>query len=229
MSAQRQTLKPELIIFDWDGTLMDSAGEIVRALQFAIQQAGLPERSPQQLRSLIGLGMRDVLARLFPDRDPDRVRGQIAAKRAGHDDAAAGAPLFPGVRDTLDQLLADGHVLTVATGKSRHGLDQVMALTDTHDCFRQTRCADEATPKPAPAMVEDLLLRTATEPARALMVGDTEYDIAMARAAGVDAVGVACGVHDEKRLWAAGARAVVTDAAALPDWLSEFNQMPAAN
>ncbi|NNC22875.1 HAD-IA family hydrolase [Salinisphaera sp. USBA-960] len=211
---------PSLIIFDWDGTLMDSAGEIVGAMQLAIQRAGLPERSPEQLRSLIGLGIHDVLARLFPDRDPARVHKQLAAQRADRDDAATRAQFFPGVLATLDRLIAGGYELAVATGKSRRGLDQVLTATDCRGYFSQTRCADESAAKPAPAMVEDLLLRTATEPQDALVIGDTEYDVAMARAADVSVLGVTCGVHDATRLRAAGATDLITDVTALPGWLA---------
>lgn len=216
-------IRPELIIFDWDGTLMDSASEIVGSMQQAIQRAGLPERSPGQLRALIGLGIRDVLTRLFPDRDPDLVHRQLAAARVDHDDAAAAASLFTGVRETLDQLLAEGYELAVATGKSRRGLDQVMAITGTSGYFVCTRCADEAVPKPAPDMVEDVLLRNATQPEWALVVGDTEYDMAMANGAGVAALGVACGVHDEKRLYDAGAGDVIAGVEALPAWLTDLD------
>ncbi len=208
---------------------MDSASEIVGAMQLAIQRAGLPERSPSQLRSLIGLGIRDVLMRLFPDRDPDRVHAQIASQRADRDDAAAHAALFPGVRDTLEQLRASGYELAVATGKSRRGLDQVLALTGTRDYFSHTRCADESAAKPAPDMIEDLLLRNATECEDALVIGDTEYDMRMAGAAGVKALGVTCGVHDAEHLRAAGAHDLIANVAALPNWLVKTQRVTAAN
>jgi len=210
----------DLLIFDWDGTLMDSAGEIVAAMQEAIRDIGLPARSDDQLRDLIGLGLHDSVARLFPDLAPEQVSRWLLAYRQRYTAPHRQSLLFEPVRDTLAQLARDGHDMAVATGKSRRGLDRVLAQVDIGDYFRCTRCADETRPKPAPDMVEDILLRTATQPARALVVGDTEYDMVMARDAGVDAVGVACGVHDAGRLHAAGALTVLDSVGSLPDWLA---------
>jgi phosphoglycolate phosphatase len=210
----------ELLVFDWDGTLMDSAGEIVSAMQNAIQELGLPERSPDRMRELIGLGLDDVLARLFPELDTQRVRARLHAYRARYGMQRSKAVLFPPVLDALDTLKAQGFAMAVATGKSRRGLDAAMRSTGTESYFRWTRCADECTPKPAPDMMENILLRSATLPEHALMIGDTEYDVAMARAAGVDAIGVGCGVHDAKRLRRAGAIEVLDSVQTLPDWLA---------
>lgn len=210
----------ELIIFDWDGTLADSAGDLVGSLQQAIQDTGLPERSPAQMRELVGLGIQDMLARLWPELDPAKVRARLSAYRERYGRPRTRARLFDGVPDTLARLHDAGYTLAVATGKSRRGLDRAMADTACRDAFRLTRCADESAPKPAPNLLDDILLRTATEPERALMVGDTEYDMVMARTAGVPAVAVGSGVHDETRLRRAGARAVLADVGALPDWLA---------
>lgn len=209
-----------MIIFDWDGTLMDSAGELVGALQQAIQDTGLPERTPAQMRELVGLGLQDILARLFPELDPARVRDRISDYRARHGWPRTDPRLFAGARDALRHLRDQNFELAVATGKSRRGLDRAMQATDLKTLFRMTRCADESAPKPAPNMLNDLLVRTATEPEAALMVGDTEYDMTMARAAGIDALGVRCGVHDETRLSRAGAIDVIDDVQALPAWLA---------
>lgn len=212
-------MRYELLVFDWDGTLMDSAGEIVGSMQQAIQDIGLPERTPAQMRELIGLGLNDVLARLFPDLDTRKVRARLDAYRQRYGMQRSQAQLFPSVIATLDTLRARGHTLAVATGKSRRGLDDALALSGTRDYFAVTRCADESVPKPSPAMLEDILLRTATLTEAALMVGDTEYDMAMARAAGVDAIGVSWGVHDARRLKRAGAMDVLETVEALPAWL----------
>lgn len=209
----------ELIVFDWDGTIMDSAGEIVGAMQRAIADLGLPERSPEAMRELIGLGIDDVLARLFPELEARKVRALLASYRSRYSAPGVGSNVFAGVRETLTALRASGVTLAVATGKSRRGLDRGFAETGLGHFFRLSRCADETVPKPAPDMLEEILLRTATEPERALMVGDTEFDVAMAAAAGVPAVGVACGVHEPGRLYGAGAVTVLESVAALPDWL----------
>lgn len=217
----------DLIIFDWDGTLMDSAHEIVGAMQQAIQDTGLPERTPAQMRELIGLGLNDVLGRLFPDLEPSRVKERLARYRERYGWPRSRVVLFKPVRETLILLEQRGFELAVATGKSRRGLDRAMKESDTRGHFRVTRCADESAPKPAPRLVEDVLLRTATEPERALVVGDTEYDMAMARAAGVDSVGVRCGVHEDRRLRRAGAIAVLDDIGELPAWLTSHAEPPA--
>jgi len=213
------THKYELLVFDWDGTLMDSAGQIVAAMQQAIADLGLPEREPQQMRELIGLGLDDVLARLFPELDTEHVRNLLQAYRRRYTMPAVPATLFPGVERTISRLAGTGYRLAVATGKSRAGLDRAFDETGLRWYFHHSRCADETAPKPAPHMLEDILLRAATEPHRALMIGDTEYDIAMAAAAGVPALGVACGVHEGGRLLEAGAMAVIPDVRSLPDWL----------
>lgn len=209
----------DLLIFDWDGTLMDSAGHIVAAMQRAIQDAGLPERSPDQLRDLIGLGLNETVGHLFPRADPERVRNWLSAYRQRYLMPAGQPVLFGTARQTLQQLVDVGYELAVATGKSRRGLDRALRQTGTQQYFCCTRCADEATSKPAPDMVDDILLRTATLPTRALVIGDTEYDMGMARSAGVDALGVSCGVHDVERLRATGATTVLPSIADLPAWL----------
>lgn len=212
----------ELIVFDWDGTLMDSAAEIVTAMQRAIQDLGLPERSADRMRDLIGLSLNEVLARLFPELDTQRVRALLTAYRRRYTAPGGQSRPFPGVPGTLHALHGQGYRLAIATGKSRRGLDRNLDETGLHRYFRHSRCGDESVPKPAPDMLEDLLLHSATEPHATLMVGDTEYDMHMAAAAGVPAVGVACGVHDAGRLQQAGALAVLPDVAALPDWLARF-------
>lgn len=211
---------PELIIFDWDGTVMDSATEIVMSMQRAIQDIGLPERDADRMRELIGLGLNDVLARLFPELEVDRVKALLTAYRRRYTAPGGESRPFAGAEAAIADLHGRGHRLAVATGKSRRGLDRNFRETGLGQYFRFSRCADETTPKPAPDMLEDILLQSATMPDAALMVGDTEYDMRMARDAGVAAVGVACGVHDTDRLMAAGALAVIPDVAALPAWLT---------
>lgn len=211
---------PELIIFDWDGTVMDSAAEIVMSMQRAIQDIGLPERDADRMRELIGLGLNDVLARLFPEMEVDRVKALLTAYRRRYTAPGGESRPFAGAEAAIADLHGRGHSLAVATGKSRRGLDRNFRETGLGQYFRFSRCADETTPKPAPDMLEDILLQSATMPDAALMVGDTEYDMRMARDAGVAAVGVACGVHDTDRLMTAGALAVIPDVAALPAWLT---------
>src|SRR5699024_2522041 len=147
----------DLLIFDWDGTLMDSASEIVATMQKAIQETGLPERSPDQLRDLIGLGLEETIDRLFPHLDPQRVRQWLSQYRQRYLSPSSRAPLFARTQETLSRLRADGYELAVATGKGRRGLDRALVRTATAHYFSCTRCADEAASKPAPDMVDDIL------------------------------------------------------------------------
>lgn len=212
----------ELLVLDWDGTLVDSANDLVRAMQQAIQGTGLPERSPSHIRSLIGLGVTDILARLFPDRDPQYIRACLSDFRRRYGSRPSRVELFESVRETLDILREQGFSLAVATGKSRSGLENDLAATGLRDVFAVTRCADESASKPAPDMLNDILLHSATLPGHALMVGDTSYDMSMARAAGVDAVGVSSGVHAAAHLSQGGAIEVLDSVAALPEWLTRY-------
>ncbi len=209
----------DLIVFDWDGTLMDSAAHIVAAMQLAIAGIGLPKRTDGQLRELIGLGLNDAFARLYPELDTDATLNLLARYRQHFlSPPIPGATLFDGAREALSQLHQQGYTLAVATGKSRRGLDRALAETGLGSFFAATRCADECASKPNPQMLEELLWECGVRSGRALMVGDTEYDMAMARAAGVPGLGVACGVHEHGRLRQAGASEVLADVSVLPSW-----------
>lgn len=214
------SMKYQLIIFDWDGTLMDSAGEIVAAMQQSIARMKLPPRDDQALRRLIGLGLEDAFRRLYPDMTSSDLATLMAAYRRHY----GGTPrvygeLFPGVEAELDQLARQQRRLAVATGKSRAGLDKALDAIGWHGRFHATRCADETRSKPHPLMLEELLDELRLHPQQALMVGDTSYDMEMARSAGVDALGVAWGVHEEDELRDAGAQDVVAAIPGLGDWL----------
>jgi phosphoglycolate phosphatase len=210
-----------LLIFDWDGTLADSAGLIVSNMQQAIAAINLPPRSDQAIRELIGLGLVDALQRLFPELDAEEVLRLLAEyRRLAPVTMAHEAPLFAGAREALERLQAQGYLLAVATGKSRPGLNRSFR---THGflkpMFFTTRCADETADKPHPLMLREILLETGLEAEQALMIGDTDYDVSMARAINMRAVGVACGVHEAGRLLVAGAEGVLEDVRALPGWL----------
>lgn len=210
----------DLLIFDWDGTLSDSAGYIVSTMQTAIADLGLPPRADHQIAELIGLGFGDGMRRLYPEHDTPTLLRLLMSYRERAPTRVYEAPLFAGAADALQALHARRFRLAVATGKPRRGLDQSLAHhAALQPLFEITRCADETRDKPHPLMLEQILEVTGVAPERALMIGDTEYDVAMARALGVPALGVACGVHDHGRLQAAGACAVLEHVAALPAWL----------
>ena len=199
-----------LIIFDWDGTLLDSAAHIVASVQQAARQTGLVEVGYAEVRNVIGLGLKEALTRVFPGITRSEMSGFIDAYRqlfvTGQPMATA---LFPGVREVLDHLRDRGFLLAVATGKGRNGLNRELSITKLHHVFDVTRCADETLSKPHPLMLEEILEETMLSPAQALMVGDTEYDLEMAMNARIPSVGVSWGVHDVARLRAYKPMAIV--------------------
>lgn len=210
-----------LLIFDWDGTLADSEQRIVDAVRVAVNELGLPERTPAQIRNVIGLGMQECLETLFPDVDPGRHAGFIDTYRK-HFSIRNDRPvaLFPGVEEVLRTLNANGYTIAVATGKSRRGLDRELTESGLDAVVKASRCADESPSKPHPQMLEDLLELTITSAHEALMIGDTTYDMQMARDAGVDRVGVAYGAHERSRLLEFGPLEIVDSLHHLEQWLS---------
>lgn len=211
----------ELIVFDWDGTLMDSEGRIVACLQQAARDLGREVPPAGRAREVIGLGLRQAVARLFPDASDSEVQAlSDAYRRHFLADELAHSELFPGARELLEELAEAGRFLAVATGKSRRGLEKELDLTGLRDLFHVTRCADETFSKPNPQMLLEILDYTGREPAQAVVVGDTEFDMQMAANAGTPAVGVGHGVHSADRLLGAGALTVLDDLAALGSWLA---------
>jgi len=212
----------QLVVFDWDGTLMDSEARIVACLQAAANDAGIATPSHAAARDIIGLGLDEAIARLFPGQD-SRTLARVVAGYRHHwlGEGLAPAPLFAGAREVLDRLEEAGYLLAVATGKSRRGLDKVLDETGLGHHFVATRCADEAHSKPHPQMLLDILERVGMMPGQALVVGDTEYDMAMAANAGSHALGVGHGVHTAARLLDSGAITCLDDLWGLPDWLAQ--------
>jgi phosphoglycolate phosphatase len=211
-----------LLIFDWDGTLSDSAAGIVRSMQDAIAELNLPPRDDASIRELIGLGFADGMNRLYPEFELQALLGLLENYRRRFVHQGLGeAPLFPGALEALGALHADGFRLSVATGKSRPGLNRSLRHhTDLARLLSSTRTADETACKPDPLMLKELLWHEGLEPEQALMIGDTEYDAAMARAIGMPMLGVSCGVHAGGRILGAGAIAMIDSVRDLPAWLA---------
>ncbi|WP_414039762.1 HAD family hydrolase [Acidithiobacillus sp. M4-SHS-6] len=202
-----------LIIFDWDGTLMDSISTICRCLAHAFAHAGLEDRGEAQYKEIIGLGLNDALAVLAPEAD-EKLRAHILEgyRHCFFSTPAAAMPLFPGVEETLSRLVDAGYQLAVATGKARRGLDKILTEYPRVEALvGASRCADETRSKPDPLMLEELLDHYQLPPKAAVMVGDTVHDMEMAVAAGVLPIGVLCGVHNESRLTQAGAQLCLPD------------------
>ena len=198
----------DLIVFDWDGTLMDSAAKIVRCMQAAAEDVGIPDPGSAAIRDIIGLGLSEAMQVLFPEQAPVR-RAELVERYRRHflELDTTETPLFPGVKQGLTQLTGQGYLVAIATGKARRGLDRVLDETGMRHLFVSSRCADEAFSKPHPQMLDDLLDETGVDTGRALMVGDTVYDMEMARSAQVAGLAVSYGVHARERLLDCGALA----------------------
>jgi phosphoglycolate phosphatase len=210
----------ELVIFDWDGTLMDSTGLIASCIQATCRDMGLAVPGEADAKWIIGLGIAQSLASVAPGLDPERQR-QFAERYRGHFLAREDeAPLFGGVRELLGELRGRERRLAVATGKSRRGLERAMGASGLAAFFEATRCADEGFPKPHPDMVLALLERTGVDPARAVLVGDTTHDLELAANAGIDAVAVTYGAHPEPLLRERPARHYAATVQDLRRWLA---------
>ncbi len=185
----------ELLIFDWDGTLMDSAGFIVDSLQRACADLGIPVPDDRACRQIIGLGLIQALQTLLPDLsegDYPRLVDRYRHYYLGQD---AEIPLFDGVTEGIRELRGAGFTLAVATGKSMKGLERALDHTGLRPFFSATRCADQTHSKPHPAMVEEIIDELMMDRQQAIVIGDTSHDMQMAENAGVARVGVTYGAH----------------------------------
>ena len=188
----------ELIVFDWDGTLFDSVGQIVASLQFAAQQFEQP-LTPEAAKSIIGLGLPEVAQVLFPTV-PELHTDLLKCYGDHYVAHSTGDAWFAGIAEMLYGLKNQGVQLAVATGKSRRGLDRVLAQTNSHDLFEITRAASETKSKPDPLMLAEILAFTGVKAEQAIMVGDTSYDLEMAQNIAMPSVGVSYGVHTPETL-----------------------------
>jgi phosphoglycolate phosphatase len=207
------------VIFDWDGTLLDSTHHIVGALLGACRDLGLREPSREEAGWVIGLSLQAALYRLVPDLGADHVDIFVQRYRAHFMALQHEMRLFEGQDLLLRELSAGGAVLGVATGKSRRGLDESIERLGLRDLFRATRTADEARGKPDPDMLLQLLAELGLAPESVLMVGDTTHDVLMARAAGVDSLAVAYGAHAPSLLESAGPTALVATVPDMQAWI----------
>lgn len=215
-------MKPyDLLIFDWDGTLMDSAGKIVSCLRKAVREAGLPPRDDDELRHIIGLGIGEAVNFLYPgDVDAGLKQRMIDVYRHQfmHADTTPSA-LFEGAESMLDTLERHGYLLAVATGKTRSGLTGVLRELGMERRFHASRCADETASKPDPRMLREILSELDIKPEHALMIGDTQFDIELAHNAGVAAVAVAQGAHSPDKLLQKGPMVILERVTYLLSWL----------
>jgi len=208
-----------LVVFDWDGTLIDSAATIVECIQAAARDLGIGVPPDERARHVIGLGLHDSLRHAVPDLLPERYL-EFAERYRQHFRARQDRmPLFAGVAELLGELCGE-KTLAIATGKSRRGLDYALDSGNLRHFFAASRCADETHPKPHPAMLLELMEELGRKPDETVMVGDTSHDMEMARAAGVDALAVSYGAHPHASLVACRPKGCVSTVEELRAWLT---------
>ncbi|MEZ5672487.1 MAG: HAD-IA family hydrolase [Thiotrichaceae bacterium] len=211
----------KLLVFDWDGTVMDSVARIVSSFQSAISDLDLPPRTDQEIRIIIGLGLEQAIQRLYPEINNSQMLLLIQHYREHFfSPTALATPLFPDADTVLRDLVDAGYQLAVATGKSRHGLNEALQQTGLKDLFMATRCAEETFSKPHPLMLQEILDELAIPASQALMIGDTDFDLQMATNAGVASVAVSYGVHEKSQLLACNPLTCLDSLQELPLWLS---------
>lgn len=190
-----------LYIFDWDGTLCDSVAKIVYCTQAAATELKWPVPDDDAVKNIIGLSLGTAIEQLFPGVGEKDLQAMLAScSKHFIADQERGMDFYPGVRETLDALHCEGHQLAVATGKSRRGLDRILQSMELDDYFHSSRCADETQSKPHPQMLGELLDEFNAAPDDAVMIGDTEYDMDMARRIGMPRIAVSYGAHHIDRL-----------------------------
>ena len=211
----------ELIVFDWDGTLMDSTGAIVASIQAAARDLGIAPPSNERASHIIGLGLIDALRHALPDLPADRYQDVALSYRQHYLARDQDLQLFDGVVDLMEELAGAGYMLAVATGKTRKGLDRAFEVSGLGSCFHASRCADECHSKPHPQMLEELMAEFGVAPDATLMIGDTTHDLQMAGNAGVAALGVAYGAHPRATLEALTPLFCASNVAELAAWLRQ--------
>ncbi len=211
----------DLIVFDWDGTIMDSTGLISECIQLAARDRGLSIPSIEAAKSIIGLGIHESTQRLFPDIDHAAQTAFALAYRRHFVPRDHEAPLYGGIRELLVALDRPTRFLAVATGKPRVGLERAFAYTGLKSAFHFSRCADEGFAKPHPDMLCKLMDFTGVPPTRTLMIGDTTHDLDLAQNAGVAAVAVTYGAHPAPLLASRSQLALVNTVSELAAWLSQ--------
>ncbi|MDH5357778.1 MAG: HAD-IA family hydrolase [Gammaproteobacteria bacterium] len=212
----------QLIVFDWDGTLMDSTGHIVNCMQQAITRLALPSLEDSAISHIIGLGLNEAVQALYPEIDVETSEQLANTYREVWLTTPYETPLFDNAFNLVQYLSEQSYFLGVATGKSRRGLDKVLKSTSLGSFFHATRCADECHSKPHPQMLEEVMDFVGVSPKETLMIGDTEYDLQMANNAGADSLGISHGAHGVETLLACQPQEIVIDLHHAQQWLSNL-------
>lgn len=211
----------KLVIFDWDGTLVNSTARIVDSMQSAGREHNMRPVPDSAVQHIIGLGLPEALKTVWPEITPEQLPVMTQSyARNFVTDSAVGMDFFPGVREFLEGLKISGYELAVATGKTRKGLDRMMKDLHVGHLFSATRCADETRSKPDPLMLHELLSELNVQAEDAVMIGDTAWDLNMANSAGVAGVGMSYGAHDEARLRECNPLTICHSIRDLNDWIS---------
>jgi phosphoglycolate phosphatase len=209
----------DLIAFDWDGTLFDSTALITRCIQLAVKDVGGTVPSDKDAAYVIGMGLMQALAHAAPDVPPEKYP-QLGARYKHHYSVHQNdITLFAGVLEMLDRLKSRQHLLTVATGKSRGGLNEALRDVNLQGIFDGSRTADETAGKPHPLMLQELMTEFGVAADRVLMIGDTTHDLQMAVNAGCASVAVSYGAHEPESFGALGPLMIAHSVAELDTWL----------
>ena len=210
----------DLIVFDWDGTLMDSEAHIITSMQLAFSDTGMGAVTDASVRNIIGLGMREAVAALLPGVGHESYKAIIDRYRY-HFFADDPCEPFDGAGEVLEELYDQGYLLAVATGKGRQGMDRALKSSGFGKYFVESRCADETCSKPDPLMLNEIIEILDVSLNKTLMIGDTEYDLEMANAAGISSLGVDYGAHERGRLLECNPLDCLMSIRELPEWLQK--------
>lgn len=206
---------PQLIIFDWDGTLVQSTGHIVRSFELAIAHSNLPTLAPEAIQSIIGLGLVEACQTLYPELSPEQAQALGKTYQQFYFSRTDVLETYAGAETLLKDLRDAGCWLAIATGKSNRGLHEALEETGLGHYFLGTRTAEQTASKPSPLMLMELLDEFGLEPAQAWMIGDTDFDLLMAHNAGCTPIAITHGAHEIERLHAAKPAAVIHDLSSL--------------
>lgn len=214
-----------LLIFDWDGTLMDSAAHIIAAMRAAAVDCGLAVPEEGQVRHVIGLSLQKAFMTVLPDAsETEYAHFRVAYRQRFWQSSLHGQALFPGARQVLTQLQEAGYLLAVATGKGKNGLQRALEEERLVEVFNVTRCSEETCSKPDPQMLREILEDMQVDASDALMIGDTSYDMEMAARINIDRLAVSYGAHSREHLLPHGPLGFIDDIRDLPRWLMANRQ-----
>lgn len=216
IAKETNIMKTKVVIFDWDGTIIDSIEHIAASLHQAAAELGFPTLEKAAYRNIIGLGIEEALKSLYPEANDSEISAfREAYRRYFFSREATPQQLFAGMHDVITDLRTAGQGRAVATGKSRHGLDSALQSSGLRSHFDITRCADETRSKPDPTMLNEILHYYNVGPDEAVMIGDTTYDLEMAKRIGMPSIGVRWGVHDDAAMAPHSPIAIVNSVAEL--------------